>query len=132
MDVWPESPGEALHTSTYLGNPMGCAAALANLGEIQRLHLPQRARQLGTALGSRLNALRANANVIDVRGCGLMWGIELRDTKSAEQVLKRALKAGVILLQAGPQGSVISITPPLVISEQQLLRAVDIVEACIK
>lgn len=132
MDVWPESPGEALHTSTYLGNPMACAAALANLGEIERMGLPRRARQFGIALGARLEALRANAKVADVRGRGLMWGIELSDMKTAERVVKDALKAGVILLQAGPQGNVISITPPLVISQRQLFRAMDVITACIK
>ncbi|HET9097901.1 MAG TPA: aspartate aminotransferase family protein [Candidatus Baltobacteraceae bacterium] len=132
MDVWPESPGEALHTSTYLGNPMGCSAALANLGEIERLELPQRARQLGLMLGARLDALRADGNVIDVRGRGLMWGIEFADAATAASIVKNALKAGVILLQAGPQGNVISLTPPLVITQQQLFRAVDIIAACIK
>lgn len=132
MDVWPESPGEALHTSTYLGNPMGCAAALANLGEIQRLELPQRARQLGLMLGARLDALRADGKAVDVRGRGLMWGIEFADAATAERIVKNALKAGVILLQAGPQGNVISITPPLVITQQQLFRALDIITACIK
>lgn len=132
MDVWPESPGEALHTSTYLGNPMACAAALANLGEIERMQLPQRARQLGIMLGARLDALRAEGKALDVRGRGLMWGIEFSDAKAAERIVKDALKAGVILLQAGPQGNVISITPPLVISQKQLFRALDIVGACIK
>ena len=132
MDAWPESPGEALHTSTYLGNPMACAAALANLGELQRMQLPQRARQLGLMLGARLDGLRSSEKVRDVRGRGLMWGIELSDPKEAEGVVKAALKAGVILLQAGPEGSVLSITPPLVIAQQQLLHAVDIITACIK
>jgi 4-aminobutyrate aminotransferase-like enzyme len=132
MDVWPESPGEALHTSTYLGNPMACAAALANLGEIERMQLPQRARQLGIMLGARLDALRADGKALDVRGRGLMWGVEFADAKTAERIVKNALKAGVILLQAGPQGNVISITPPLVISQRQLFRAIDVVAACIK
>jgi 4-aminobutyrate aminotransferase-like enzyme len=132
MDAWPESPGEALHTSTYLGNPMACAAALANIGEIERLQLPARARQLGARLASRLDALRSHPQVTDVRGRGLMWGIELRDAIAAERTVKEALKRGVIVLQAGPLGNVLSLTPPLVISEQQLLRAVDIVERCIE
>lgn len=132
MDVWPESPGEALHTSTYLGNPMGCAAALANLGEIERHELPQRARQLGLMLGARLDALRSDGKAVEVRGRGLMWGIEFADAATAGDIVKNALKAGVILLQAGPQGNVISITPPLVITQQQLFRAVDIIAACIK
>lgn len=132
MDVWPESPGEALHTSTYLGNPMACSAALANLGEIERMKLPQRARQLGIMLGSRLDSFRADGKAVDVRGRGLMWGIEFTDAKTAERIVKEALKAGVILLQAGPQGNIISITPPLVISQKQLFRAIDIIAACIK
>ncbi|HKU67774.1 MAG TPA: aspartate aminotransferase family protein [Candidatus Baltobacteraceae bacterium] len=132
MDVWPESPGEALHTSTYLGNPMACAAALANLGEIERMQLPQRARQLGIMLGARLDALRADGKALEVRGRGLMWGIEFADAAAAERIVKDALKAGVILLQAGPQGNVISITPPLVISQRQLFRAMDVITACIK
>jgi 4-aminobutyrate aminotransferase-like enzyme len=132
MDVWPESPGEALHTSTYLGNPMGCAAALANIAEIQRLNLPQRARELGAALGARLEMLRANSNVTDVRGRGLMWGIELAHVTLAEHAVKEALKRGVILLQSGPQGNVLELTPPLVIPEEQLFNAVDIIAECIK
>jgi 4-aminobutyrate aminotransferase-like enzyme len=132
MDVWPESPGEALHTSTYLGNPMACAAALANLGELQRMQLPQRARQLGAMLEARLRPLRAHPKVADVRGRGLIWGIEFADAQTAEGVVKRGLKAGIILLQAGPQGNVVSLTPPLVITEQQLARAIDVINACIE
>lgn len=131
MDAWPVSPGEALHTSTYLGNPMACAAALANLAEIERMQLPARAGRLGAGLGPRLEALRAGGKARAARGRGLMWGVELRDGAQAERAVKDALKAGVILLQAGPQGNVLSITPPLVISERQLLRAIDIVTECL-
>ena len=128
MDAWPVSAGEALHTSTYLGNPMGCAAALANIGELQRLKLPQRARELGNALGDRLSTLRDSGKALDVRGRGLMWGIELADDAQAQSVVIEALKRGVILLQAGVRGNVLSITPPLIISERQLFRGMDIVE----
>lgn len=131
MDAWPLSTGEALHTSTYLGNPMGCAAALANIGEIERMQLPARARQLGLMLAARLDALRADGKVVDVRGRGLMWGIELQDADHAARVVKQALKKGVILLQAGPNGNVLSITPPLVITQKQLMRAIDLVQLCL-
>lgn len=131
MDAWPVSPGEALHTSTYLGNPMACAAALANIGEIERMDLPARARQLGTALGSRLDGLRADGRVKAVRGRGLIWGIELESGERAERAVKEALRRGVIALQAGPLGNVLSITPPLVISERQLFRALDILTECL-
>jgi 4-aminobutyrate aminotransferase-like enzyme len=132
MDAWPVSAGEALHTSTYLGNPMGCAAALANIGEIERLQLPQRARELGVKLRARLDGLRASGKATGVRGRGMMWGVELSDAAKAQAVVIDALRQGVILLQAGPKGNVLSITPPLIISERQLFHAIDIVEACIK
>ena len=74
MNAWPQSCGEALHTSTYLGNPLACAAAIATIGEMQRLGLPARAASLGRHLAERLDPLRAHANVIAVRGFGLFWG----------------------------------------------------------
>lgn len=131
MDAWPVSTGEALHTSTYIGNPMGCAAALATIGEMERLGLPARAQQLGLALGSRLDGLNARKRVVSVRGRGLMWGIQMRDAATAEAVVKRALADGLILLQAGIDGDVISIGPPLVITDRQLRRGTAILENAI-
>ncbi len=131
MDAWPLSSGEALHTSTYLGNPMGCAAALANIAEIERLGLVERAAEMGVLLGERLRGLRSRPSVRSVRGRGLMWGVELFDGGYAQSVVIGALKKGIILLQAGVRGNVLSITPPLVISQRQLDRAIDIVEECL-
>ncbi len=129
MDAWPRSTGEALHTSTYLGNPMGCAAALATIDELERLHLPERARAIGRLLSDRLAMLREYRGVSAVRGRGAMWGLELRDGALAERIVTRLLARGVIALQAGPQGEVLSLTPPLVISDTQLLRAMDLLES---
>jgi len=71
--------------------------------------------------------------VRDVDYADLYFESTMTESVSMEEgIVKRALKAGVILLQAGPQGNVISITPPLVISEQQLFRAIDVIEACIE
>ncbi len=131
MDAWPVSNGEALHTSTYIGNPMGCAAALATIDEIERRGLPARAQQLGFALGSRLDGLSSRKRVVSVRGRGLMWGIQMRDAASADTVVKRALADGLILLQSGIEGDVISIGPPLVITDRQLDRGTTILENAI-
>ncbi|HVA33949.1 MAG TPA: aspartate aminotransferase family protein [Candidatus Baltobacteraceae bacterium] len=132
MDAWPPSTGEALHTSTYLGNPMGCAAALATISEIERLGLPARARQLGLTLSSRLDALRAGSRkIVDVRGRGLLWGVQMQSAALADAVVKRALALGVIALQSGSTGDVIAIAPPLVIGERQLRRGIDLLEAAI-
>ena len=60
-----------------------------------------------------------------------MWGIQMRDAATADAVVKRALADGLILLQAGIDGDVISIGPPLVITDRQLHRATDILENAI-
>jgi 4-aminobutyrate aminotransferase-like enzyme len=124
MNAWPASTGEALHTSTFLGNPLGCAAALATIDEIERLQLPRRAARLGSKLHDRLDALRAHANVVDVRGRGLFWGVQLRDARVAFGVLKSALRQGVIVTQSGASGETIALSPPLVIDEAELERAI--------
>jgi 4-aminobutyrate aminotransferase-like enzyme len=131
MDAWPISTGEALHTSTYLGNPMGCAAALATIAELERLQLAARATHLGTIVRERLEPLLHRGVVREVRGRGAFWGLQLAGAAQASAVVARALATGVILLQAGPSGDTISIAPPLVIGERQLHRALDIVEAAL-
>ena len=131
MDAWPVSEGEALHTSTHLGNPMGCAAALASIAELESRELPKRAALLGERLETKLNGLRASGKVAGVRGRGLMWGVELHDAAHAHAAVNKALEKGVLILQAGEQGNVISLTPPLTISEADLDRGLDVVQTCI-
>ncbi len=128
MDAWPRSTGEALHTSTYLGNPMGCAAALATIGELERLALPAQARELGELIDKRLSVLLEHPAVVAKRGRGAMWGLQLRSAADADRVVKAALTRGVILLQAGIRGDALSITPPLVISPLQLHRALELIK----
>lgn len=131
MDAWPVSTGEALHTSTFLGNPLGCAAALATIEEMERLALAQRASSVGERLGTRLGALRAYPIVRDTRGRGMLWGVELRDGAAAFAVTKNALARGVIVSQAGTNGNVVSLSPPLTIDQEQLEAALDILESAI-
>ncbi|HVA28582.1 MAG TPA: aminotransferase class III-fold pyridoxal phosphate-dependent enzyme, partial [Candidatus Baltobacteraceae bacterium] len=128
MDAWPASTGEALHTSTYLGNPMGCAAALATIHELEREALPERARELGSVLGPRLQSFARHEGVRAIRGRGLMWGVVLSSAEHADRVVKATLARGIITLQAGVEGNVLSLTPPLVITQEQLLHALDIIE----
>jgi len=131
MDAWPVSTGEALHTSTHLGNPLGCAAAIATIDELERLELPARAARLGKEVGSRLESFRALPSVADVRGCGLLWAVELRHAEIAARVVKRALAGGLIVLQSGTEGESVTIAPPLVIGDDQMDRALDILESLI-
>jgi 4-aminobutyrate aminotransferase-like enzyme len=126
MDAWPSSTGEALHTSTYLGSPLGCAAALATIAELERLDLPARADQLGARFAPRLESLLSQPSVVEIRGRGLLWGVQMTDARAAAAAVKRALALGVIVLQSGVDGETITIAPPLVIGERQLERAIDL------
>lgn len=78
FDAWPESRGEALHTSTFLGHPVACAAALAFLDLVQDERLDERAAVMGERLVARLREALADVpRVGEVRGLGLLAGIEL-------------------------------------------------------
>ncbi|MBV9277515.1 MAG: aspartate aminotransferase family protein [Candidatus Eremiobacteraeota bacterium] len=129
MDAWPESASEALHTSTFLGNPMGCAAALTTLAEIERRQLTKRAQELGEHVGRRLEALRASAPVVDVRGRGLFWGVEMRSSRLAETIIEGALQRGLMTFSDGP---VISIMPPLTITREELDRGLEILSSLVQ
>jgi 4-aminobutyrate aminotransferase-like enzyme len=132
MDAaWPPSRGEAIHTSTFLGHPVGCAMALAQISEIEKLNLPERSAELGEFLLDELKTKISNSKLkIDVRGLGLMAGIELQlpDGKPATditiQAIKMLLHRGYIFLPEGEHGNVISFTPPLTITKAQLAKAV--------
>ena len=112
MDAWPESGGEALHTSTFLGSPLGCAMALAALKEHEKPELAAQVRETGRALKKTLEAIRSPW-IADVRGVGLLAGMELRlDGAAVNGLVKRGLRDGLILLQSGPEGNVLAFTPP--------------------
>ena len=111
MDSWPESKGEAIHTSTFLGNPLGCAAALASIGEMKRLKLDTRSRELGEWFSTRL------ARIGKVRGKGLMLGLEVGN---AVPLVEKLLQRGILALPEGSRGEILGVTPPLVITERQL------------
>ncbi len=126
VDAWPPSSGEALHTSTYLGNPLGCAAALAVLEELERRPLLAEIRTKEPALRARLERFRALPGVRDVRGLGMLWALEFDGADRANRIVRRGLGRGLILLQSGTDGTSITLAPPLVITDEQLARALDI------
>ena len=127
MDAaWPPSTGEAIHTSTFLGHPVGCAMALANIEEIKRLGLPRAALARGQSLLNSLRKIESSKLKLHARGLGLMAGLELRDlqnrpaTNTALSIIKKLLRRGFIFLPEGEHSNVISFTPPLTITEAQL------------
>lgn len=129
MAAWPASEGEAIHTSTFLGNPVTAAAALAHLGEIERLGLVERAAGLETVVAERVASWRAEGSPVGaVRGRGLMLAIPLEAEGLGVRVMARALAAGVLVL---PEGDAIALTPPLVITEAQLEHALAVLRTAI-
>lgn len=138
MDAaWPASTGEAIHTSTFLGHPVGCAMALEQIAEIKRLKLCERSAILGDSLVAQLSRIPSPESGVRsrARGLGLMAGLELRNadgtpaTAESLRVIKAMLHRSFILLPEGEHGNVISFTPPLTISEAQLRRTVQALAA---
>lgn len=128
MDAWPPSGGEALHTQTFLGHPPACAAALASLAVIEDEKLVDRAAETGERALAFLRAkLDGVAGIVDVRGRGLLIGIECDGPAPVMRACARALEQGVILLPSGDRGEVLSITPPLPIESEALEAALAVV-----
>jgi 4-aminobutyrate aminotransferase-like enzyme len=129
MDAWRGSQ-EALHTATFVANPLSCASALAVLEILERQRLPERAANLGRVLAARTASWSdLFASVVDVRGLGLAWGIELASPDAARALLGRMLREGLLALAGGSEGRVVQICPPLVITDRQLAFALDSIEA---
>lgn len=120
----------ALGHYTHEKSPVGCAAALATLDVIEEERLLLRSRTLGERALSRLRQLKQrNPSIVEARGVGLLLAVELRDAALAEEVMYRCLSRG-LSFKVG-QGNVIVLAPPLVIQEEELDRALDIVEQCL-
>ncbi len=134
MDAWPPTDGEAIHTSTFLGHPVGCAMALANIEEIRLMKLVERSAKLGELLIRELKNLQPSTfNLqLSARGIGLMAGLELKNrdgspaTERSLGAIKEMLHRGFILLPEGEHANVISFTPPLTISDRELRRTVNV------
>jgi 4-aminobutyrate aminotransferase len=127
MERWPHGA----HGSTFGGNPVACAAAIATLDALERGQCYERARALGERAMARLRAAAAaNPEVVrDVRGIGLMIGVELRDGDTARAVQEACLADGLIVLTCGPADNVLRLIPPLTITDDELEHGLGILVA---
>jgi len=137
MDHWPESDGEAIHTSTFLGHPAGCAMALASL----EIHSDPEISSEVTHKGNLFKELLENIDSAlkgSVRGMGLMLGLEIIDHDSkpngplASRIIPSALRSGLIILADGPDGHVIALAPSFTITEEEMLFTAQWLEAELK
>ena len=110
------------HGFTSTGHPVSCSAGLATLKFIKKENLIEKVKQKGEFFGKQLEMLKEFSIVKDVRGKGLMWGIELTDefhtTSAAFQI---ARKKGLIAFITG-SGSVLALFPPFIITEEELIQ----------
>lgn len=122
MDAWPESRGEALHTSTFLGNPIAVAAALASLEVWRSRDWADEIAGLGAQWEKALKAVESAhpKKIREVRGSGLMWGIDLPDAVQGGAVVTGALKRGIILLSGGVHGNVLTLSPSVCVTGSEI------------
>ncbi len=132
------TPGD--HLSTFGGNPVSCAAALANIDVMVGEDLPGNARRRGDQLMQRLREFKDRCALVgDVRGKGLMIGVELvKDADKTPAVKEAALvrdccrEKGVLVGLGGADGNVIRLQPPLVLTEGEADMAVDVIEQALR
>src|SRR5437667_10505728 len=140
-DVLRSVKGMFAHGFTYSGHPTACAVGLRNLQILEEEGLVEQARERGAYLHRKLQGLREHEIVGDVRGLGLLAGVELVSDKATKQsfdvskgaarrVWLEALERGVIVRPLS--GDVLAISPPFVISEQQIDRLVDVLHSAIE
>jgi 4-aminobutyrate aminotransferase-like enzyme/Ser/Thr protein kinase RdoA (MazF antagonist) len=107
--------------STFGGNPVAARAALAVLDVIRDERLIDRARRIGQALRSEIDALRArHATIVDVRGTGLLVGVQLDEPGRARAVVDAMRAGGVLVGRTGARDDVLKIRPPLVFGEEHV------------
>jgi 4-aminobutyrate aminotransferase / (S)-3-amino-2-methylpropionate transaminase / 5-aminovalerate transaminase len=120
MAAWQQSE-EVVHTSTFAGAPLACAAALATLDVLTRERLAERAERVGSALRSRLTDALAGVPRARVRGRGLMLGIELDAAPgTGGEAMRRLLEQGFLTTSGGRARECLVLTPPLTIAEPLL------------
>ena len=121
MMAWAERD-EVLHTSTHAGAPLACAAAIATLDALRFRRLVVRAREIGPTARELFRAA-LDGLVVDVRGEGLMIGVELAGGDAALRAMRGMLARGYVVLTGGLRSEVLTLTPALDIREERLADA---------
>jgi acetylornithine/succinyldiaminopimelate/putrescine aminotransferase len=116
------------HGSTYGGNLLACRAALFFLDQLERGGLLAHVGRVGTHLEMRLRALASrHPSIVEVRGAGLMWGIELN--VDAAPVVHAAITRGLLVNRTG--GTIVRLLPPFIITEAEIDRGVEALDAAL-
>ncbi|MEK6532063.1 MAG: aspartate aminotransferase family protein [Deltaproteobacteria bacterium] len=135
MSKWPAGA----HGTTFGGNPVSCAAAGATIEVIEKKKLLKNASMLGAYAMGRLKAMQERYPVMgDVRGLGLMIGIEFIDAQGApaggllKKILDACLKRGLIIIECGIDKNIARLMPPLTTEKKDMDKALNILEEAVK
>jgi len=124
-------------STSYGGNPMGCAAALASIEVIEEEHLCKRSAHLGEILLARMKKIEANSSIVgEARGVGCLLGLELVKNKATKEpfeeagklVYQKAFRKGLAWI---PAGHILRMSPPLIMEDDVAMKAMDIIEESI-
>jgi len=125
MEKW--SPGA--HGSTFGGNPLNCAAAIATISVMKKQKLVENSAKLGGYMKKKLEELKNKYNVIkDVRGMGLMIGVDIGDSVVVSKIMNLCLQNGLVLISTGGGGTVLRFVPPLIVKKAEIDKALKIFE----
>jgi len=114
-------PGD--HASTFGGNPLACTAAIATIKTMKKLRLPERVSETGKYFMGRLLELsEAHKEITEVRGMGLLIGVEVTNQKIAQKIQQEALKKGILINITAEK--VLRFAPPLIVEKKHINRLV--------
>ncbi len=138
-DEFDIAPEKSLGHYTFEKSPLGSVAGLATIEYIEKNNLLKRANELGILLKEELYNLQAKHQIIgNIRGIGLLWGMDLvKDRKTKERAIEEAEKIMYYCLEKGlsfkvAQGNVINLSPPLTITDEELKKALNIIDEAIE
>lgn len=132
---WPPSA----HSNTFGGNLVACAAGKAALEFMKNKNVAQNAQRVGKSMLRRLNEIKDEIEIVgDVRGMGLMIGVEIVESKTSkkpdhdtrEMILKKCFEKGLLMLACGK--NVLRLCPPLVLTENEAMSGLDVLEKSLK
>ncbi len=132
------TPGS--HLSTFGGNPVSCAAALANIDVMRDERLPENSAERGAQIMQALEPLEQELTLVgEIRGKGLMIGLELVEdqdktpaAKQAQEVKRRCREAGLLIGVGGSLANVVRLQPPLIITEEQSAEVIEKLTAILR
>jgi len=125
LDIW--SPGE--HNGTFRGNQLAMVAAKAGLEFFNNNDVAVETKRKGQIVEKFLNEeIKPLGKDFEIRGIGLIWGIETHNEKLAKEISKKCFEAGLIVERAGRENSVVKVMPPLVIEDEILNKGLEILK----